>query len=106
LYCFAVPDIARQVVKRHMCAKMLKPSPESIHPDKRPWGFSKPFQRRTCAFPMAQECLELAKFSIKFAKENIFPKYLDVKTIGRLPPVSWEQSPRMVRLICMMANCA
>jgi F420-non-reducing hydrogenase large subunit len=34
---------------------------------------------------MAQECLELAKFSIKFAKENIFPKYLDaVKTIGTI----------------------
>jgi F420-non-reducing hydrogenase large subunit len=33
--------------------------------------------------PMAQEVLELAKFSIAFAKSDIFPKYLDaVKTLG------------------------
>ena len=32
---------------------------------------------------MADEALELAKFSIAFAKENIFPKYLDVvKSLG------------------------
>jgi len=34
---------------------------------------------------MANEALELAKFTIKFAKENIFPKYLDlVKTVGTI----------------------
>jgi F420-non-reducing hydrogenase large subunit len=32
---------------------------------------------------MADEALELAKFSIAFAKENVFPKYLDVvKSLG------------------------
>jgi F420-non-reducing hydrogenase large subunit len=86
----AVPDIARQVVKvRHMCAKMLETiAGKSIHPDAAvPGGFSKPLQKeeRDALLPMAQECLELAKFSIKFAKENIFPKYLDaVKTVGTI----------------------
>jgi F420-non-reducing hydrogenase large subunit len=86
----AVPDIARQVVKvRHMCARMLEMiAGKSIHPDAAvPGGFSKPLQKeeRDALLPMAQECLELAKFSIKFAKENIFPKYLDaVKTVGTM----------------------
>ena len=86
----AVPDVAKQVVKvRHMCAKMLETiAGKSIHPDAAvPGGFSKPLQKeeRDALLPMAQECLELAKFSIKFAKENIFPKYLDaVKTIGTI----------------------
>ena len=86
----AVPDVAKQVVKvRHMCAKMLEMiAGKSIHPDAAvPGGFSKPLQKeeRDALLPMAQECLELAKFSIKFAKENIFPKYLDaVKTIGTI----------------------
>ena len=32
---------------------------------------------------MADEALDLAKFSIAFAKENVFPKYLDVvKSLG------------------------
>ena len=86
----AVPEVAKQVVKvRHMCAKMLETiAGKSIHPDAAvPGGFSKPLQKeeRDALLPMAQECLELAKFSIKFAKENIFPKYLDaVKTIGTI----------------------
>ncbi len=86
----AVPDVAKHVVKvRHMCAKMLEMiAGKSIHPDAAvPGGFSKPLQKeeRDALLPMAQECLELAKFSIKFAKENIFPKYLDaVKTIGTI----------------------
>jgi F420-non-reducing hydrogenase large subunit len=86
----AVPEIAKQVVKvRHMCAKMLETiAGKSIHPDAAvPGGFSKPLQKdeRDALVPMAQECLELAKFSIKFAKENIFPKYLDaVKTVGTI----------------------
>ena len=34
---------------------------------------------------MAEEALELAKFTMAFAKENIFPKYLDVvKTVGTI----------------------
>ncbi len=86
----AVPDVAKQVVRvRHMCAKMLEMiAGKSIHPDAVvPGGFSKPLQpaERDALLPMAQECLELAKFSIAFAKANIFPKYLDaVKTIGTM----------------------
>lgn len=84
----AAPDVARRVVKvRHMCAKMLEMiAGKSIHPQAAvPGGFSKPMstEDRDKLKPMANEALELAKFSIAFAKENIFPKYLDVvKTLG------------------------
>ena len=86
----AVPDVAKQVVRvRHMCAKMLELiAGKSIHPAAAvPGGFSRPLQpeERDSLLPMAEEALELAKFSIKFAKENIFPKYLDVvKSVGTL----------------------
>jgi F420-non-reducing hydrogenase large subunit len=86
----AAPDVAKRVVRvRHLCAKMLERiAGKSIHPDAAvPGGFSKPLQKEEHAalLPMAQEALELAKFSIAFAKENIFPKYLDaVKTIGTI----------------------
>lgn len=86
----AVPDVGKQVVRvRHMCAKMLEMiAGKAIHPAAAvPGGFSRPLQteERDQLLPMAEEALELAKFSIKFAKENIFPKYLDVvKTVGTL----------------------
>ena len=86
----AVPDVAKRVVKvRHMCAKMLEVvAGKSIHPAAAvPGGFSRPLQpeERQALLPMAEECLDLAKFSIAFAKENIFPKYLDVvKTVGTI----------------------
>lgn len=86
----AVPDVAKQVVRvRHMCAKMLEIiAGKSIHPAAAvPGGFSRPLQpdERDALLPMANEALELAKFTIKFAKENIFPKYLDlVKTVGTI----------------------
>jgi F420-non-reducing hydrogenase large subunit len=86
----AVPDVGRRVVKvRHMCAKMLEMlAGKAIHPAAAvPGGFSRPLpekERRTL-LPMAEEALELAKFTIAFAKENIFPKYLDVvKTVGTI----------------------
>jgi F420-non-reducing hydrogenase large subunit len=50
-----------------------------------PGGFSKPLteEDRGKMKLMADEVLELAKFSIDFAKKNIFPNYLDVvKTLG------------------------
>ena len=84
----AAPDIARQVVKvRHMCAKMLEIlAGKSIHPQAAvPGGFSKPLApaERDELRKQADEALELAKFSIAFAKENVFPKYLDVvKSLG------------------------
>lgn len=86
----AVPDVGRQVVKvRHMCAKMLElVAGKAIHPAAAvPGGFSRPLQEeeRQTLLPMAEEALELAKFTISFAKENIFPKYLDVvKTVGTI----------------------
>jgi F420-non-reducing hydrogenase large subunit len=86
----AVPDVGRQVVKvRHMCAKMLELiAGKSIHPAAAvPGGFSRPLMEdeRQALVPMAEEALELAKFTMTFAKENIFPKYLDVvKTVGTI----------------------
>jgi F420-non-reducing hydrogenase large subunit len=83
-----VPDVAKKVVRvRHMCAKMLEIiAGKSIHPDAVvPAGFSKPLlpAEREQVRKMADECLDLAKFSIAFAKENIFPQYLDtVKSLG------------------------
>lgn len=86
----AAPDIAKRVVKvRHMCAKMLEMvAGKAIHPAAAvPGGFSRPLksEERDALIPMAEEALELAKFSMSFAKENIFPKYLDlVKTVGTI----------------------
>lgn len=83
-----VPDVAKKVVRvRHMAARMLEIiAGKSIHPDAVvPGGFSKPLlpSEREQVRLMADECLDLAKFSIAFAKESIFPKYLDVvKSLG------------------------
>jgi F420-non-reducing hydrogenase large subunit len=82
------PDIAKQVVRnRHLGAQMLGIiSGKSIHPVAGvPGGFSKPMTQteKDKLLPMANEILEFAKFTIKFAKENIFPNYLDVvKSLG------------------------
>ncbi len=77
------PDLAKQVVRvRHMAAHMLEIiAGKAIHPAAAvPGGFSKPLleEERQELRKMADECFELAKYSISFAKENIFPKYLDV----------------------------
>ena len=84
----AAPDIAKRVVKvRHMAARMLEMiAGKAIHPAAAvPGGFSRPLleEERKELRQMADECLELAKFSMSFAKENLFPKYLDVvKSLG------------------------
>ncbi len=84
----AAPEVARRVVKvRHMCAKMLEVlAGKPIHPQAAvPGGFSRPLAapERDQLRKMTEDALELAKFSIAFAKENIFPKYFDVvKTLG------------------------
>ncbi len=84
----AVPDIARKVVRsRHLGARMLEIlSGKSIHPVAAvPGGFRKALtpEERDKMLPMAEEVLDLAKFSIAFAKSDVFPKYLDVvKTLG------------------------
>jgi F420-non-reducing hydrogenase large subunit len=84
----AAPEVARRVVHvRTMCAKCWRSSP--ANPSTRRPRFraaSASHWRRTSANTlrkMADETLELAKFSIAFAKENVFPKYLDVvKSLG------------------------
>jgi F420-non-reducing hydrogenase large subunit len=84
----AVPDVAKRVVKiRHMCAKMLEMiSGKAIHPTTAvPGGFSRPLSadERDELLLMAEDALEMAKFTISFAKDDIFPKYLDVvKSVG------------------------
>ncbi len=84
----ANPEIGKKVVRnRHLGSQMLNIlSGKSIHPVTAvPGGFSKPLteDEKQKLIPMATEVLEFAKFSIAFAKENIFPKYLDaVKTVG------------------------
>ncbi|MFH1297585.1 MAG: Ni/Fe hydrogenase subunit alpha [Bacteroidota bacterium] len=80
-----VPDIAKKVVRsRWLGAELLEiVSGKSIHPVTAvPGGFSKPLteKERDTALPLAEEVLEFAKFSIDFAKNNIFPNYLDVVT--------------------------
>ena len=80
-----VPDIAKKVVRsRWLGAEMLEiVSGKSIHPVTAvPGGFSKPLteKERDTVLPMAEEVLEFAKFSIDFAKNDIFPNYLDAVT--------------------------
>jgi F420-non-reducing hydrogenase large subunit len=84
----ANPEIGKKVVRnRHLGAEMLEiVSGKAIHPVTAvPGGFSKPLtqKERDQVLPMAEEVLEFAKFSMAFAKESVFPKYLDtVKTLG------------------------
>ena len=83
-----VPDIAKKVVRcRYLGAKMLQVlSGKSIHPVAAvPGGFSKvlTFEEKDECLKMANEVLEFAKFSIDYAKKNIFPQYIEaVKTLG------------------------
>lgn len=82
------PEIGKAVVRnRHLGSQMLEiVSGKAIHPVTAvPGGYSKPLtqEERDQALPMAEEVLEFAKFSIAYAKENVFPKYLDtVKSLG------------------------
>jgi F420-non-reducing hydrogenase large subunit len=84
----AAPDVAKKVVRcRHMAAHMLEIiAGKAIHPAAAvPGGFSKPMleAERQELKTMADEMLEFSKFSISFAKENLFPKHLDmVQNLG------------------------
>jgi len=84
----AAPDIAKQVVKmRQLGATILEGfAGRAIHPTfGLPGGVSKPMteDERKNMLPLAQELLEFCKFSMKFAKDNVFPKYLEaIKNIG------------------------
>jgi F420-non-reducing hydrogenase large subunit len=82
------PEIGKKVVRnRHLGAQMLNViSGKTIHPVTAvPGGFSKPLTEaeRDKVAEMANEVLEFAKFAIAFAKEDVFPKYLDaIQTTG------------------------
>jgi len=84
----AAPDLARQVIKMRQKGQMMmeKFAGKVIHPIAGvPGGFSKPMNesQRQELLKDTEELLEFAKFSMKHAKEEIFPKYLDsVKTLG------------------------
>ena len=84
----AAPDLAKKVVRgRHMAARMLEIiAGKAIHPAAAvPGGFSRPLleEERKELRQMADELFELSKFTMSFAKESIFPKYLDVvKSLG------------------------
>ena len=82
------PDIAKKVIRnRYLGVRMLEiVSGKSIHPVAAvPGGFSKILtaEERNECLKMANEVLEFAKFSIDYAKKNIFPQYIEaVKTLG------------------------
>ncbi|PIU29526.1 MAG: Ni/Fe hydrogenase subunit alpha [Candidatus Hydromicrobium americanum] len=82
------PDIAKKVIRnRYLGARMLEiVSGKSIHPVAAvPGGYSKALTdgERDELLKMANEVLDFAKFSIDYAKKNIFPQYIEaVKTLG------------------------
>ena len=86
-----VPDIGKKVaLTRYLGTKMLNiVSGKKIHPVTAvPGGYSKPLSEaeRDMLIPMAEEMLEFAKFTINYAKENVFPNYLDaINAIGIIP---------------------
>ena len=78
----AAPDLAKQVVHmRHLGAKMLEGfAGRAIHPTfSLPGGVSKPMTEaeRKDMLPSAKELLGFAKFTMQFAKESVFPKYME-----------------------------
>ena len=84
----AAPDIAKKVVHlRHLTAQIIeKFAGRAIHPTfSMPGGVSKPMTEteRQDILGHVDELLEFSKFTIQFAKENVFPKYMDaIKKIG------------------------
>jgi len=83
----AAPEIAKKVVHfRHLTAQILeKFAGRAIHPTfSLPGGVSKPMTEaeRTEILIPAKELLEFSIFTMNFAKENVFPKYMD--TIEKL----------------------
>ncbi|MFQ6127100.1 MAG: Ni/Fe hydrogenase subunit alpha [Candidatus Heimdallarchaeota archaeon] len=79
----ANPDLAKQVIKHHHLAHQMVGliAGKRIHPVAAvPGGFTKPLtkEERDKAYEIAEQLLDFAKFSISNAKENIFPKYLDM----------------------------
>lgn len=84
----AAPDIAKQVVHyRQLTAQILENfAGRAIHPTfSIPGGVSKPMTEaeRVEMLAHALELLDFSMFTIKFAKENVFAKYIDtIKALG------------------------
>jgi len=79
----ANPDLGKKVIHHHHLAHRMVEmiAGKRIHPVAAvPGGFAKQLKKeeRDKALPMAKELLEFAKFTMNLAKENIFPKYLDM----------------------------
>jgi F420-non-reducing hydrogenase large subunit len=77
------PNLAKKVIHHHHLAHRMVEmiSGRRIHPVAAvPGGWARPLKKeeRDKALPMAKELLDFALFSIKLAKENIFPKYIDM----------------------------
>ena len=82
------PELAQQVVKMRQMAKMIldKFSSKTIHPVAGvPGGFAKPLldEERRDILAKMEKLLDFARFTIDFAKKDVFPKYLDaIQTLG------------------------
>jgi F420-non-reducing hydrogenase large subunit len=79
------PDLARQVIRMRQLGQMMMErfAGKVIHPVAAvPGGFAKPMSQiqRQSLLKDTKELLEFAKFTIKHAKENIFPNYLQEMT--------------------------
>lgn len=87
----ANPDLAKKVVHMRYKAQMMleKFAGKVIHPIAAvPGGFSKPLNEdeRKEILEGIQELKDFCVFTIKFAREEVFPKYLDaVKILGVFP---------------------
>jgi F420-non-reducing hydrogenase large subunit len=85
-----MPEVAKKVaITRTLANKGIEIiGGRAIHPvAATPGGFSKPLtgDEVETLKKYGKEILDLAQFSIKYAKENVFPKYMDViKTLGGL----------------------
>jgi len=86
----ANPDLAKEVIRHHHLAHRMVEliAGKRIHPVAAvPGGFTKPLtkEERDKAYEMAKELLDFATFTVSNAKENLFPKYLDmVKSLAVL----------------------
>ena len=84
----AAPDLAKKVVHfRHLTAQILeKFAGRAIHPTfSLPGGVSKPMTEteREEILGHARELLEFSRFTIDFAKENVFSKYTEaIQNLG------------------------
>ncbi len=79
----ANPDLAKKVIHNHHLAHnlVMMLSGRRIHPVAAvPGGWTKPLKEedRVKGLKMAKELLDFAQFTINLAKNDIFPKYIDL----------------------------